>query len=431
MNWGFLNSIFPSWMRDKSGVMFTDITSIDEWYSGKGNLEIAKEHPILTPALLFVSKLFSQAEFWVETGSGKKDESNWFIALLHKPNYYQTKEDFLESLMFRMIAEGKVAVYAKRTIGLDRPTSLHILDWSKIKFPENIDKILNLSTSEKKYKNTQIVYDESGENKSIRLGDLFFFYDLPNAMKKNKLEAASRLDGLKQALINTHDSLTAKNIILRTNGKEMISGDKKDGFPLTPDEKQEAERLINGGYGLSKSRKRSWVTKASVSWQSMHIALRDLGLDESVKVDGNMIYTALHIPKDILSLEAKKTTYNNFKESMVSYIQNEMQSSLNAVISVLRDIMNDKQGRLKGSYEHLPVMQFVLIEKYDGLSKKAKALNDLIRTGIPHEIALEMCGFDKGIKLEEVQMLGGNGETNNNSSNGGNSQMGTNDDSDE
>ena len=52
-------------------------------------------------------------------------------------------------------------------------------------------------------------------------------------------------------------------------------------------------------------------------------------------------------------------------------------------------------------------MQFILIERYEGISKKAKALNDLLSTGIPKEIALEMCGFDKDIELETISVMAG------------------------
>ena len=88
----------------------------------------------------------------------------------------------------------------------------------------------------------------------------------------------------------------------------MLSSDGDNGFPLDGDDQEEAKRIFNIGYGLSPKRDRAFITRSNVKWQSMHIALRDLGLDESTKVDGNIVYTALHIPKDILSLEAKKTT---------------------------------------------------------------------------------------------------------------------------
>ncbi len=178
----------------------------------------------------------------------------------------------------------------------------------------------------------------------------------------------------------------------------MITG-TKDGFPLSDEEKQDAQRLFNANYGMATGKSRSLITKAAIDWKSLHIAVRDLGLDESVKVDGNLIYTALHIPKDILSLEAKKTTYNNFKESMVSYIQNEITSSLDAFCEVINKGLKYKNLKLVGSYDHLPVMQFVLLEKYDIVGKQAAGLKALLEIGVDQSIALEMCGMPKDTKI--------------------------------
>jgi|TARA_R110002096_G_scaffold276121_5_gene470139 hypothetical protein len=405
-----------TWNRDSSGNNWYVENNGNGFGSGENqsNLEISQNHPILTPALLFISKLFSQAEFKVvNKETGKEEKNHWLIKLLNKPNLYQTQSDFLESLQFIQIAQGKAVGYLKRPIGFSGAEdidSIYLLDSDLIEWPlkykDTNFRSPMLSARAKGIADNEIIkYDENGENLKIKVKDLIFFYDLPNMLQKNFYDVNSRLDGLRQTLINTNDSLIAKNIILKTNGKELISGGNNEHFPLAGDDKEKAENLLQNNYGLGWFRKRGIVTKASINYQSLHIALRDLGLDESVKVDGNLIYTALHIPKDIISLEAKKTTYNNFKESMVSYIQNEMQASTNAFADVLNQLIDDSDYKLVGSYEHLPIMQFILIERYEGISKKAKALNDLLITGVPKEVALEMCGFDKDLQLEEIQVI--------------------------
>ena len=83
---GNLKRIF--WERNKSG---------DNWYTelrdGEGfglegsNLEIAQKHPILTPALLFVSKLFSQADFYMQNAKGEKKYEHPILDMLNNPNY--------------------------------------------------------------------------------------------------------------------------------------------------------------------------------------------------------------------------------------------------------------------------------------------------------------------------------------------------------
>ena len=394
---------FPTWTRDKNGNTFSDLTTYNEWSKFGNNLGIAQNHPILTPALLFVSKLYSQANFEViRTSTGKVFENSKALKLLNNPNVHQTRADFLESLMFMQIANGVGVIYTKRNMLSGTVNSLYVLDYSLIMFPDSLKKgnFINASQAEE-YLNTEILYDPHHENLRIKLKDLMFFYDLPNGMQRNPYKVCSRLDGLKQTLLNTQDSLIAKNIILKSNGKELIST-IKDGFPLNPEEKAEMEKSYSEEYGVSFNRKRGMIVQASVTHKSLHIALRDLGLDESIKVDGNIVYTALHIPKDIISLEAKKTTYNNFKESMVSYLQNEMQSSLDSFTAVINKRLTEDGLELRGDYEHLPIMQFILIERYKGVWEKWNALMMARKAGLPDKEALKSVGMDENIELGPI-----------------------------
>lgn len=399
-----LQNIFPRWSRLSNSEMWSFVKDSNDWNGSvwKNNLDIAQNHPILTPAMQFVSKIFSQSEFWMEDRStGERIYSHETLNLLNSPNFYQTKSDFLETLMFTMIGSGKAVGWVRKPIGFDSPESIYLLNPYLIEYPEEFKTNLAVSNDSNSIRNKKIIYDRDGENHSIPIKDLLFFYDLPNGLNtKNMFENASRLDGLKQTLINTTDSLKAKNIILKTNGKELITG-KNGGLQLTNDEKKKAEALFNHKYGLSSTRSRSLITKADITWKSLHIAVRDLGLDESVKVDGNLIYTALHIPKDILSLEAKKTTYNNFKESMVSYIQNEMQSSVDAFCDVMNKVSRDNRYVLRGGFEHLPIMQYILKERYENKKLQGEALQTYLDAGIPDAIALKMVGMDETIVLKK------------------------------
>ncbi len=213
---GFITNI---WERNVNGENFYDITSAKDWCVYTSNGHMAQNHPILTPAILFVSKIFSQAEFYVKnTRTGSKLKKHWVIDLLNRPNAYQTRQDFLETLMFSMISHGKAIVYKKMIIGFDNPEALYVLNPDLIKWPdEMVQKFKSTVDIKEFFGNEEIIYDQHGENKNIKIKDLMFFYDLPNCLNKNPFETASRLDGLKQTLINTKDSLVAKNIILKSN----------------------------------------------------------------------------------------------------------------------------------------------------------------------------------------------------------------------
>lgn len=390
----------PFFNRDRSGNI-TYTANSDSYKALGSNLDIAENHPILTPAILFVAKLYSQAKIGVYNKETNEEVKGHRVTeLLKSPNMYQTQTDWLEEQMFIMIAQGKAVVYDRKKGIAGDTDSLYILNSDLLEYPEGFKTpMVSRSKSDEVFRQ-KLKYDQNGENLDIALEDLIFLYDLPNGMGKFMTESKSRLDGIKQVLQNTVDSQVAKNIVIKSNGKEMLSSDGGT-FPMADDEKEVADRLFNTGLGLGASRKRGLITKASVKWQSMHIALRDLGLDESTKVDGNIIYTALHIAKDILSLEAKKTTYDNFKQSMSSYIQNELTPSLNAAMQSLNVLLGDEKGtlELRGSYDHMAVMQAVIKEKYTVSGVQAESLAKLLAVGIPEDEALEMCGFDKNTVL--------------------------------
>lgn len=396
--------------RDVNG-NFWYTTSSDRWAKATDNLTLAQNHPFLTPGLLFISNLFAQGEFKViRKSTGKEVPNHWILTLLKNPNYYQTMIDLLESFEFMKIARGQVVLYTRRGSTSAKPDSLYILDPKLITYPNGFVSPAGFRRRDNRIENQTVIYDKQGENLEIKVKDLLFFYDLPAGFTQadkienkdgdysNRFVSGSRVDGIKQTLINTLDSHTAKNIILRTNGKEIISGES-NGMPLLPNEKKEAETIWGKGYGMMKGVGRTWFAKSAVKWQSAHIAVRDLGLDESTKVDANIVYTALHIPKDIISIEAKKTTYNNFKESMVSFIQNSIQAMMNDFTAGLNKSLIEDGFELIGSYEHLAVMQFIELERNSVLNGKLTSLQTMISLGFDPVVALELAGLDPSIVI--------------------------------
>lgn len=391
---------------DDRGNSWYYIDGTDVYSNVSKNLDFANNHPILTPALLFISNLLAQAHFKViNKTTGKEVKNHFIIDLLSHPNFYQRKIDFLEQMQFLKIAQGRIAIYVKRGVGSTQPDSLFLLFEELIKYPEDFTYKLNFRSQSKSYYDQRIIYDENGQNLSIPLRDIIWLHDLPAVTNtKNNLLNASRIDGLRQTLKNTYDSLIAKNIILKSNGKEMLSA-KGDGFPFGKEEQDRAKEIWNSRYGLGSGRSRLYLTKANVDWKSLHIALRDLGLDESTKVDGNIIYTALHIPPDVLSIDRKKTTYNNYRESLSSFIQNDIQSMLNDFTEAMSVLIPEQNLVLVGDYEHLPTMQFLKKREYEATRTQAEALLKLRLAGIPDEMALELVGLPTNTTLLSLEEL--------------------------
>jgi hypothetical protein len=391
----------------------------DAIYSSKigDNFTVAQKHPILTTALSFISQIFAQAEFYIKDSKGQRVDKHWMLDLLDKPSFKMTRTDFLESLFFNRIAGGTVIAHMHSSSTGFKPNKIDILDITRVRFP-------GLTASELKkgkLEHLKIKYMTSAKRyKIIPITELVFVRDLPlvptNSVSGQEAHldqesglynsrylfvSKSRIDGIRQTLKNTVISLEAKETILKTNGRELIKSNKSEGSaPLSDSEKLEAENKLNHGKGLLRGQSRSWITKFDVEWQSLHIALRDLGLDESVKTDGNIIYTCLHIPKDIMSLDLKKSSYQNQKESMVAFIQNEMETMLQDFTQSM-SLELDNGEKLIGTYDEMAVMQYIKLQHFDSLIKQATALKTMQAAGVSWEDAIELCGFDKGLKKDE------------------------------
>ena len=57
--------------------------------------------------------------------------------------------------------------------------------------------------------------------------------------------------------------------------------------------------------------------------------------------------------------------------------------------------------RLVGTYDHMPVMKYILDQKFRGTYEQARALNELLKAGVMWKDALEMLDIDKTLKQNE------------------------------
>jgi len=402
--------------RDLSGEDFYfDLTSPS--FSGAdigSNHDVILKHPLLTTAVEFTSQLFAQAEFWVENEKGEKDFRHKALEPLKHIDGIMSTSDFLEAVYFNKIGYGTAVVEKVQSAVGFKDYSVRILDTTKIIFPTVTKNKLRRNN----FDNLKVLYDREGENREIPIKNLMFIRDLPISPSllnvidnevniKYKFISKSRLDGIRQTLSNTVTSLIAKDIILKTNGKEVISSKTGvgTGFPLSDTDKKEAQDKMDASFGLGVGRNRMWITKAAIEHKSLHIPIRDLGLDESVKTDANIIYAALDIPRDIKSIDMKKASYQNQKESMVAYFQTVLMPILKDFLETWNKAFEDllpRGSKIVGSYDNLPIMKFITEQKYKGVEARAKALISLRNAGIPDDVALEMIDLDSSIKLKEV-----------------------------
>lgn len=397
-----------------ASVMYEKLANGDDWNYVEGNdysrrlkmTEYAQKHPIMTTAVDFVGQLFSRAEFWVER-NGKRVDDHWLIDLLNEPGFELTRSDFLRAVFFDSVTTGVSEIIPVKAVGFDKPTKLRIINPLKVEYPTisiNDYKVGN-------YDEYEITLDKEVENSKFKVNEVIFIRDLAltptNVETKGGgydmrflLTSNSRFDAQLQVLYNTVLSLEAKEIILKTNGKELYSSKAGENANLGNTERDDIKTSINNNYGLARNRSRAIITKAALDWKSLHIAMRDLGLDDSLKVDAKLIFGALQIPSDIMSLDLKKSSYQNQKESIVAYYQNILQTKVDDFAASLGNRLLAKGEVLRGGYDHLPVMKYILDQKYKGIKELAIALKNLQDAGMKWKDALRILEIDESLEFE-------------------------------
>ena len=384
-------------------------TYVDEVGFVKRNklVSYAEKHPILTPAVDYVGQMFSRAEFWIEK-NGVRQEKHWMIDLLNNPGFDLTRSDFLRSIFYDSVISGTAVITPVNSVGFAVPTKLRILNPLAITYPIINNKDYNVGN----YDKYSIILNKETDPTKYKIKDLVFIRDLAitqtsvvtngKGYKSRKIfTTPSRFESQLQVLYNTVLSLEAKEIILKTNGKELYSSKSGADTQMSNAEKDDVQKNVNNNFGLTKGRSRAIVAKAAVDWKSLHIAMRDLGLDESLKTDSDLILGALHIPKDIKALDLKKASYQNQKESIVAYYQNILQTKVDDFAeSMTLSLLKDGEV-LKGGYEHLPVMKYILDQKYRGIKELGLALQELQLAGVEWVDALELCGLDSSYTYNE------------------------------
>jgi len=367
-------------------------------------LKVAKENPILTPIFNKIAQYFASAEFsHVKGDDNTPIESSPYIKLINNPNVYQSKQDMLEQFIWFKLSFGWVYQLPIRAIGLEVPRELYNLDSSLIKFPDKFKTpILFKEADRKELFRSTIVYDSANQNLKLKLNQITPYYDLANGLNSSKdanmVTAPSRLDSLKQPLSTIQKAYEAKNVVIGTNGRELFSsgGVSANSMPLGDDEQKRIENKLNNQSGLGSGRSRAIATKSDVNWQSLHIVLKDLGLDESVAEDAAIIVLAFNITLELLS--NKTATYENQIQAQIGFLQSVIQNHVDDYANSLTTMFKLPEGeKIIGSLSHLPVMQEIENIRIDNVLKKTVAIRNLIQSGLTQEQS-EQFLIDNGIK---------------------------------
>lgn len=360
---------------------------------------LALDNPITYACIEIRAKMLSQAEFYIENENGEKTQDHKIIELINNPNIIQSKQDFLKQYEWFKSVYGYVYQKPYGAVGMDS-VALFNLNPCFIEFPKERQSMLVWSTQDiNRYLQQKIIYKEPEQaEKTIAYKDIIPFYDTSNGLlnqKKeyNTLTSPSRLSSALQSVVNADLALQAENVMIQTNGRELFSGGSERGFnlgaalPMGEDDKQSIEANLINDYGVTGLRKRSIATNQLVQWQSLHIKLKELGLHESISNNANLIREVFEVPNELYKAFREGSTYENQKESLISFIQTTIQPIANDLANSWTSYFGLKGIKIVSDFSHVPVMQHTESKKAEKALKIATAFQRLVQSGLSSEQA--------------------------------------------
>ena len=366
-----------SYERTKKGVNVYMATKDASWDSLENKIESVQTNPILIPIFEIMNEYLAGARFYVESSSGERLKDHWVLDLLKKPNRYQTKEDFLSQHILYKFGFGWHYMFPIVPTGFSEATEIHNLDSSLVEYPTNIKvKTITGNISEQ-----QFVYDSENQNLKLSFGQVIPFFDQPNGRGDNPLISRSRLDGLHKEITNINKAAIAKNIALQSNGKELFSPRTSGGLGhgmLPKAQQEQMEKDMNLKRGLGDGRSRAFITKSDIRWQSLHIALADLGLDDSTSKDAQTLANAFRIPRDILNYSPEGSNHENQETAKIGFVQDTVTKIISDLCTSLTQGLK-LDVKLKGSLDHLPIMEATEMRRTRNLLAYARTLQALVK----------------------------------------------------
>jgi hypothetical protein len=187
------------------------------------------------------------------------------------------------------------------------------------------------------------------------------------------MQSPSRVKAIYKVLCNIDENLASKNINLKMSQKYLSKNESTGNeAQIKEDDRKNIDKAI---YNKSLI-----LTNANISVQHLVTDMKKLFLDEQFADDANKCLLAFGLNKDVLNYFAKDSTFENQEKGTIKYIQNSIQSTADNTMNSLSSQWGllDKGERLKASYDHLAVMQSIVVDKINSF----KAMQEAIKLGL-------------------------------------------------
>lgn len=342
-------------------------------------LELYLCNPVLSTIVNLRADIYAQMKIEHLDKNDKVIENSAYTNLLYNPNYFQSKEDFFYQQMVFLSVSGNDYIYQQKAFANELPRAIYNLIPSEIDFCKvnKVNKFIVTEKDKKAFGEQTIRYTLDDMEYKLKLSEIIPLYDLTNGLIKNSfVQSPSRVKSIATILNNIQQNLASKNINLQMSQK-YIGLNKNDGnlAQIKDDDRKDITRKI--------ADKSLILTNGGIDIKHLVSDMKRLYLDEQFADDANKCLLAFGMNKDVLNYFAKDSTFENQEKGIIKYIQNSIQNTADNTMNSLSSQWGllEKGEKLKASYNHLPVMQKIMVDKINNF----KMLQETIKIGLENQ----------------------------------------------
>jgi hypothetical protein len=224
----------------------------------------------------------------------------------------------------------------------------------------------------------QIVLNYKGTQSILNVEDIYILKDFTPSFRSLVLPD-SRIHALELPINNIIGAYESRNVLINYRGAlGILSQDPGNGnygsLPMGDDHKLQLQQDLRR-YGLKNHQWQFIITSASLKWQQMGIATKDLMLFEEIEAGIQAICDSYNYPYQLLS-SAKGTTFSNLNEGKKLLYQDATLPESESIYEQWNQLFNTKKYNLKidKDYSHVAVLQ----EDKQQSAQARKTLNEAL-----------------------------------------------------
>ena len=355
-----------------------------EYISTTGNeFKVYQTNAILRAVIDRKASMFANGIIKHYNKNGEEIENSPFVNFFDKPNFLQSRNEWLMQLKVQECLYGNAFIYKYNASLLkETPQALWNLSPSRM-IVNRTGKLWKQLSVEDVIKNYEFENDSTAKTIFEPLEILHRTMTNPD----DPLIGISPLKSLEKEITNINLAMDYRNVIMDKKGAiDILSNSAKDsdgGIPLSKEERQRLERDYSNQYGISQEKSKVIITNSALTWSPMTYPTKDLMLFEEIDNNKRAIIDTYGLNENIFS-RSQGATFTNVREGVKLAYQDTIIPEAEDLAKGLSDFLglSEKGECLEISYEHIQALGEDESEKATVIQNKANAIQSLKATGL-------------------------------------------------